>query len=53
MPYGISRLGIVEIRSLDLDRDLDYYLTPSSVVLRKVPCCVEDAQASGSVGRVR
>jgi hypothetical protein len=26
MPYRISRLGIVEIRSLDLDRDLDYYL---------------------------
>ena len=26
MPYTISRLGTVEIRSLDLDRDLDYYL---------------------------
>ena len=26
MPYRISRLGLVEIRSLDLDRDLDYYL---------------------------
>jgi catechol 2,3-dioxygenase len=26
MPYRISRLGIVEIRSTDLDRDLDYYL---------------------------
>src|SRR4029453_15229017 len=26
MPYRISRLGTVEIRSLDLDRDLDYYL---------------------------
>jgi catechol 2,3-dioxygenase len=26
MPYRISRLGIVEIRSVDLDRDLDYYL---------------------------
>ena len=26
MPYRISRLGFVEIRSLDLDRDLDYYL---------------------------
>jgi hypothetical protein len=23
MPYRISRLGTVEIRSLDLDRDLD------------------------------
>ena len=27
MPYRISRLGHVEVRSLDLDRDLDYYLT--------------------------
>src|SRR5499427_2400511 len=26
MPYRISRLGLVEVRSLDLDRDLDYYL---------------------------
>ena len=26
MPYRISRLGTVEIRSLDLDRDLDYYV---------------------------
>lgn len=26
MPYRISRLGHVEVRSLDLDRDLDYYL---------------------------
>ena len=26
MPYRISRLGLVEIRSVDLDRDLDYYL---------------------------
>ena len=26
MPYRISRLGPVEIRSLDLDRDLDYYV---------------------------
>ena len=26
MPYRISRLGLVEIRSLDLDRDLDHYL---------------------------
>jgi len=26
MPYRIARLGTVEIRSLDLDRDLDYYL---------------------------
>ena len=26
MPYRISRLGLVEIRSLDLDRDLDYYI---------------------------
>ena len=25
MPYRISRLGHVEVRSLDLDRDLDYY----------------------------
>jgi hypothetical protein len=24
MPYRISRLGLVEIRSLDLDRDLDH-----------------------------
>jgi len=24
MPYRVSRLGTVEIRSLDLDRDLDY-----------------------------
>ena len=26
MPYRISRLGHVEIRSVDLDRDLDYYV---------------------------
>ena len=26
MPYRISRLGLVEIRSLDLDREIDYYL---------------------------
>jgi len=26
MPYRISRLGHVEIRSLDLDRDLDHYV---------------------------
>lgn len=26
MPYRISRLGYVEIRSLDLDRDLDHYV---------------------------
>jgi catechol 2,3-dioxygenase len=26
MPYRISRLGTVEIRGLDLDRDLDYYV---------------------------
>jgi hypothetical protein len=30
MPYRISRLGTVEIRSLDLDRDLDYYLSDGS-----------------------
>jgi hypothetical protein len=26
MPYRISRLGHVEVRSIDLDRDVDYYL---------------------------
>jgi catechol 2,3-dioxygenase len=26
MPYRISRLGHVEVRSLDLDRDVEYYL---------------------------
>src|SRR5215813_8300713 len=26
MPYRISRLGHVEIRSVDLDRDLEYYV---------------------------
>jgi catechol 2,3-dioxygenase-like lactoylglutathione lyase family enzyme len=26
MPYRISRLGHVEIQSVDLDRDVDYYL---------------------------
>jgi len=26
MPYRLSRLGYVEIRSLDLDRDLDHYV---------------------------
>src|SRR5439155_6058927 len=26
MPYRISRLGYVEVRSIDLDRDVDYYL---------------------------
>jgi catechol 2,3-dioxygenase-like lactoylglutathione lyase family enzyme len=26
MPYRISRLGHVEIRSLDLDRDLEHYV---------------------------
>ena len=26
MPYRISRLGHVEVQSIDLDRDLDYYL---------------------------
>src|SRR4026209_2093964 len=33
MPYRISRLGVVEIRSLDLDRDLDYYLNVLGVQL--------------------
>jgi len=27
MPYRISRLGHVEIQSVDLDRDVDHYLT--------------------------
>jgi catechol 2,3-dioxygenase len=26
MPYRISRLGHVEVQSIDLDRDVDYYL---------------------------
>ncbi|ETX06921.1 MAG: hypothetical protein ETSY2_14200 [Candidatus Entotheonella gemina] len=26
MPYKISRLDYVEIRSVDVDRDIDYYL---------------------------
>lgn len=27
MPYRISRLGYVGVRSIDLDRDLDHYVT--------------------------
>jgi catechol 2,3-dioxygenase len=36
MPYRIARLGYVEIRSLDLDRDLDYYTNVVGLRLESV-----------------